>query len=113
MATKGIKRKCIVLDIPTKLRILDGLENGEKGVDIAIEFRVGKYTVSDIKAAKNKLRESMPNSDTDNVGRHTMKHCADESLDKPLYTWFIQDRNRGTPLSGNGIMLMRQASTGS
>ena len=28
-----------------------------------------------------------------------MKSCADESLDKALYTWFIQERNRGTPLS--------------
>ena len=54
MATKGIKRKLIVLDIPTKLRILDRLENGEKAVDIASEFGVGKSTVSDIKAAKNK-----------------------------------------------------------
>ena len=100
MATKGIKRKRIVLDIPTKLRILDRLENGEKAVDIASEFGVGKSTVSDIKAAKNKLREFMANSETDNVGRHTMKPCADESLDKALYTWFIQERNRGTPLSG-------------
>ena len=68
-ATKGIKRKRIVLDIPTKLRILDRLENGEKAVDIASEFGVGNSTVSDIKAAKNKLREFMANSDTDNMGR--------------------------------------------
>ena len=42
----------------------------------------------------------MANIDTDNVGRQTMKPCADESLDKALYTWFSQERNRGTPLSG-------------
>ena len=100
MASKGQKRKPVVLDIPTKLRILDRLENGEKAVDIANEFGVGKSTVSDIKSAKNKFREFMIQSDTDNAGRHTMKSCADEALDKALYTWFIQDSNRGTLLSG-------------
>ena len=34
-----------MLDIPTKLKILDRLENGEKAVDIANEFGVGKSTV--------------------------------------------------------------------
>ena len=29
-----------------------------------------------------------------------MKSCANEALDKALYTWFNQERNRGTPLSG-------------
>ena len=42
----------------------------------------------------------MIQSDTDNTGRHTMKSCIDEALDKALYNWFIQERNRGTPLSG-------------
>ena len=48
MATKDIKRKRIVLDIPTTLRICR-LENGEKAIDIATEFGVGKSIVSDIK----------------------------------------------------------------
>ena len=29
---KRIKEECVVLDIPTKLKILDRLENGEKAV---------------------------------------------------------------------------------
>ena len=56
MASKGQKRKRVVLDIPAKLRILDRLENGEKDVDIANKFGVGKSTVSDIKSAKNKTQ---------------------------------------------------------
>ena len=34
------------------------------------------------------------------MDRHTMKTCTLEDLDKVLYTWFVQERNRGTPLSG-------------
>ena len=39
----------------------------------------------------------MIQSDTDNTGRHTMKSCADEALDKAVYTCFIQERNGGSP----------------
>ena len=57
MNSKGVKRKQVVLDIPTKLRILDRLENGHTCVDLAKEFGVGKSTISDIKSAKDKIRE--------------------------------------------------------
>ena len=40
MSAKGVKRKRVVLDIPTKLRILDRLDNGEKCVVLAKEFGV-------------------------------------------------------------------------
>ena len=55
MATKGIKRKRIALDILTILRILHRIENGEKAVDIATEFEVRKSTVSDIKTVNKKI----------------------------------------------------------
>ena len=29
-----------------------------------------------------------------------MKPCSYERLDKALFTWFTQERHRGTPLSG-------------
>ena len=34
------------------------------------------------------------------MDRHTMKTCTLEDLDKVLYTWFVQERNRDTLLSG-------------
>ena len=34
------------------------------------------------------------------MDRHAMKTCTLEDLDNALYTWFVQERNRGTPLSG-------------
>ena len=103
MAATGTKRKCIVLDIPTKLGILDLLENGGKAVDIATEFGVGKSTVSDIKVAKNKLREFMVNSDTKNISRHTMKPRADEIWIKP-YRPFLYKRTEVHFISSGPIL---------
>ena len=34
------------------------------------------------------------------MDRHTMKTYTLEDLDKAFYTWFVQKRNGGTPLSG-------------
>ena len=100
MSSKGVKRKQVVLDIPTKLRILDRLENGHKCVGFAKEFGVGKSTISDIKSAKDKIREFAVSCEGSTDGHHTMKPCSDERLDKALFTWFSQERHRGTPLSG-------------
>ena len=61
---------------------------------------VGKSTITVIKAAKTKLRDFVVNSEGVNDGRQTMKSSADEKLDKALFTWFTQERHRGTPLSG-------------
>ena len=63
MSGKGVKRKRVVLDIPTKLSILDRLDNGEKCVVLAKEFGVEKSTITDIKAAKDKLRDFVVNSE--------------------------------------------------
>ena len=41
MNAKGVKRKCVVLDIPTELRISERFEDGEKCVVLANEFGVG------------------------------------------------------------------------
>ena len=100
MSSKGVKRKRVVLDIPTKFRILDRLDNGEKCVEIAKEYGVGKSTIPDIKAAKAKLRDFVVGSEGVNAGHQTMKTSSDDQLDKALFTWFTQERNRGTPLSG-------------
>ena len=94
------KRKRMVLDIPTKLRMLDRLDNGEKCVVLAKELGVGKPTITDIKAAKDKLKNFVVNNEGVNEGYQTMKCSSHEQLDKALFTWFTQERHRGTPLSG-------------
>ena len=93
MSSKGIKRKWVV-------RILDRLENGHKCVDLAKEFCVGESTISDIKSAKDKIREFAVSCEGSTDGHHTMKPCSDERFDKALFTWISQERHRRTPLSG-------------
>ncbi|PRD22584.1 UNVERIFIED_CONTAM: hypothetical protein NCL1_48750 [Trichonephila clavipes] len=46
------KRKCNVLNIETKLEILNCFEQEESGVSVAQFYNVGKSTISDIKKAK-------------------------------------------------------------
>ena len=99
-----MKRKRVVLDIPTKLQILDRLDNGKKYVEIAKEYGVGKSTVSDIKAAKSKLRDFVVSSEGVNAGRQTMKTSSDDQLDKALFTWFAQERHR-THCEGKGPLV--------
>ena len=59
MSSKDVKRKRIVLDIPTKLTILDRLDK---------EYGIGKSIISDIKAAKSKLRDFVVSSEGVSAG---------------------------------------------
>lgn len=43
------KRKRVVLSLGDKVKILKRLKNGEAGTKLAVEFGVGKSTISDIK----------------------------------------------------------------
>ena len=81
--------------MPTKLRILDRLDNGEKCVEIAREYGVGKSTISDIKAAKSNLRDFVVSSDGVNAGHQTMKTSSDDQIDKALFTWFTKRDTEG------------------
>ena len=49
---------------------------------------------------KIQLREFAVSCEGSTDGRHTMKACFDERLDKAQFTWFTQERHRRTPLSG-------------
>ena len=97
---QGVKRKRVVWDIPTKLKILERLGNGERAVDLAREYGVGRSTISDMKSTESKLREFLSHSNNDSRSRCTMKLSADENLDRLLYTWFLEERSKGTYLSG-------------
>ena len=95
----SLKRKRVTLTVSQKLRIIDRLDSGETAAIIMSEFSIGRSTVSDIRKAKDKLREFALSQET-TTQRKSMKACESDALDKALYTWFCQERERGTPLSG-------------
>ncbi|XP_070571291.1 tigger transposable element-derived protein 2-like [Ptychodera flava] len=104
MATSSVKRKRHVLDLDTKLSIIDRLESGESATKLSREFGVGKSTITDIKKSKAKLRDFASKMDTDvGLKRKIMKTANDETLEKSVFTWFTQERSRGTPIAGQII----------
>uniref|UniRef100_H3A7H0 HTH CENPB-type domain-containing protein n=1 Tax=Latimeria chalumnae TaxID=7897 RepID=H3A7H0_LATCH len=96
------KRKRSVLDLKQKLQILEDLERGEKVIDVAQRYKIGNSTVCDIRKAGDKLRNfaAAMGSSVRVEKRKTMHVNHDEALDKAVYMWFVQNRMKGTPISG-------------
>ena len=105
MATK---RKWTVLSIKDKQIIISRLDKGEKGTNLAQEFGISKQQISDIRKNKDKILKFTDSIETsEGLNRKSLKLADDEQLDKALYTWFIQQRSSGTPISG--LLLQEKA----
>ena len=95
------KRKRSVLSIKDKQIIISCLDKGEKGTNLAVEFGISKQQISDIRKNKDKILKFTDNIETsEGLKRKSLKLANDERLDQALYTWFIQQRSAGTPISG-------------
>ena len=95
------KRKRAVLSIKDKQIIISRLDKGEKGTNLAQEFGISKQQISDIRKNKDKILKFTDSIETsEGLKRKSLKLADDEHLDKALYSWFIQQRSTGTPISG-------------
>ena len=96
------KRKHKSCNMKTKLEILKRIDNGEAAVKLAKEFNVGKSTISDWKRQRSEIdkfvRSTMSMKIIEN--RCTLKKSRFSQVDEATYLWFLQERERGTPLSG-------------
>ena len=102
------KRKRSVLSIKDKQIIISRLDKGEKGTNLAPEFGISKQQISDIRKNKDKILKFTDNIETsEGLKRKSLKLANDERLDQALYTWFIQQRSTGTPISG--LLLQEKA----
>ncbi|KAJ8928597.1 hypothetical protein NQ314_018803 [Rhamnusium bicolor] len=95
------KRKHNTLNLEEKVKILKLIESGESFANIASKYGVGKSTVGDIKKNTTKILEYVSSGDKGVGSRKTLKLSAYPAMEKSLYTWFLQERSRGTPLSGD------------
>uniref|UniRef100_H3AMY3 HTH CENPB-type domain-containing protein n=1 Tax=Latimeria chalumnae TaxID=7897 RepID=H3AMY3_LATCH len=97
------KRKRPVLDLKQKLQILVDLERGEKVIDVTQRYKIGSSTFCDIRKAGDKLWNSTAAMGSSILveERKTMHVSQDEALDKVVYMWFVQNRIKGTPISGS------------
>ena len=95
------KRKRAALSIKDKQIIISRLDKGEKGTNLAQEFGISKQQISDIRKNKDKILKFTDSIETsEGLKRKSLKLADDEQLDKALYTWFIQQRSTGAPISG-------------
>jgi len=97
------KRKNLTLQ--DKIRVIEMREKGYSLNRVANEFSIGKSTVFDIVKQKHKLKDFIAERQREDCSsRKKMRKSDDNSLDKAVYLWFIQERSKGTPISGPLIM---------
>lgn len=96
------KRKRIVLTVKEKLDAIQRIDKGESVQKICAELNVGKSTVNDWRRNRLSLQDFCTNVETDKVldNRKTLKKPTHEMVDDALWLWFMQERRRGTPISG-------------
>nr|XP_032523988.1 jerky protein-like [Danaus plexippus plexippus] len=96
------KRKRVVLSLGDKMKIIEGIKNGESGSKLAQIYGVGVSTISDIKknsASLMKFTYALEKEDGSSQ-RKVMKKPKNEILENAVFTWFLQKRACGQRISG-------------
>ena len=94
------------MTIEDKLKICDMVKNGRSLTSVAAEFNVGKSTVHNIVKNKAKLETVLTEiQDGDCTKKRQFVRRANlDALDKAVYLWFVQQRCKGTSISGPLLM---------
>ncbi|XP_026479269.1 jerky protein homolog-like [Ctenocephalides felis] len=97
-----IKRKRVVLSMKDKYDIIRRLDEGELPTKLALEYGVGKSTVSDIRKQKFDIIEFISKIDSvDRVNeRKTMRLAENKVADEAVYRWLIEKRSQGEQING-------------
>lgn len=96
------KRKRVVVSMDMRLKALKRIDNGESVKIICAELNVGKSTVNDWRRDRHSIEDfcSKMESDKNLSSRCTRRKPICEIVDEALWIWFLQERRRGTPISG-------------
>lgn len=95
-----VKRKHKTLSLVDKNKILKRLERGETLVSLAKEFGVGRATIHDIRKNSEKIKNFCGKNENVKSSRKTLKPGEFPQVEDSLYLWFLQERERHTPISG-------------
>ncbi|XP_014366598.2 jerky protein homolog-like [Papilio machaon] len=98
------KRKHKTLTIAEKCTILDSLKDGVSATSLACKYGVGKSTITDLKKNEQKLRSFIAKTEKGPGFRKTLKLPENPVLEEALFTWFLEQRRRHIPLSGEVVM---------
>uniref|UniRef100_A0A1B6JVI3 HTH CENPB-type domain-containing protein n=1 Tax=Homalodisca liturata TaxID=320908 RepID=A0A1B6JVI3_9HEMI len=85
-----------------RLQALERLDKGESVQSICKDLNVGKSTVNDWRRNRKSIEGFCTQIDTEKVleKRCTLRKAKHELVEDALWLWFVQERRRGTPLSG-------------
>ena len=84
------------------------LEKGEKGTNLALEFKISKQQISDICKNQEKILKFTDKFKmSEAFDPKSLKVANDEQVDKALYACFFQQRYTGMPISG--LLLQEKA----
>lgn len=100
MASQTQKRKHKTLTIKEKNEILDRLNRNESFSSLASEYGVGRSTIYDIKKNRENIQKFVSTTDCGPGKRQTLRKAENPEVEEALYMWFLQERNRNTPISG-------------
>jgi hypothetical protein len=94
-----------VLTLAQKREVIRRLDAGEKPGALALAFSVSRQQISDVKRSRGRLARTVDTIEEDFVcqKRKSLKTAKNDRLDQALYTWFVQERALGTPVSGRMI----------
>lgn len=104
MASTSKKRKHVTLTISQKCEILDQLKEGISFSFLAQKYNVGKSTIFDIKKKEEQIRSYVVKTEKGPGARKTLKTPENPQLEDALFTWFIEQRRKNVPLSGDILM---------
>ena len=104
MSEKSVgKKRCRrVVTLENKLEIVSQLKKVKSQRFVSSLFDIPKSTVADVWKAREKIERHDSASDNPSFAkmRCIVKEANFEKLDKAVYTWFIQQRSKGAPVSG-------------
>lgn len=95
------KRKRVVFSLNDKVKIIKSIKKGESGSKLAQIYGVGTSTISDIKKNFDSIMKfTCALEKQDGISQcKVMKKSQNEILENAVFTWFLQKRACGQPIS--------------
>jgi hypothetical protein len=94
------KHKHKTLTLSAKMEIIKKLDKDEKLINLAKQYGVGHATIYNIRKNRKKIECFVKNTDSDPSERQTLKSGEYREVEDALYTLFLQECKRHTPISG-------------
>ncbi|XP_066260464.1 jerky protein homolog-like [Euwallacea similis] len=101
MASTSYKRKCLKLS--DKVKIIDEVALGAGITQLAKKYGVSKATICKIKRLKTEILRKSCNTVGGLGKRKTLKNAKAPKMENFLYKWFLKQREKHVPISGEII----------